>query len=297
VFRRFIGWSTNPNQFALMCTVLVLLSLHLAETAARPGAQLLGLTCVIPALLAGVLTRSDSLILAMLVAGPTFLGIKLFIWAFWPERRPPLRTTVACLVLLSVPGVLASIVPFTPDIAERVEEAAIATMEQNDQAEGRFRLWRDAVDVGLESGMLGLGPGPHLVTKRWKMPPPLKNEAHNTLLDLFTQGGLLATVSFLWITGASAFVTYRANFIWLAALVFALFVFSSFHLIARHPAFWFSVAFCLTAAPAARRTLPDPGRTYRDLALDPAGPAAPNRKWSRHGRSQAARQRRGAGIS
>jgi len=67
-------------------------------------------------------------------------------------------------------------------------------------------LWRQAIDRGLESGMLGLGPGPHL-----QIPPsivagrvstgaepvnighPIQNgtanfEAHNTILDLFTQG-------------------------------------------------------------------------------------------------------------
>lgn len=269
VFRRFVGWSTNPNQFALICTVLVLLSLHLAETETRLYRQFLALFCAVPAFAGGVLTKSDSFILAVLIAGPMLIGTKLLHWGFVDEPRQRLRSMLACLTLFSIVAALVSAAPFASKILEKAQDSAVATMQQNDQAEGRFRLWRDAVDVGLDAGMLGLGPGPHLVSKQWKLPPPLKNEAHNTLLDLLTQGGLLAAASFVWITATSLFTAYRAGLIALAALVFSLFVFSNFHLVARHPTFWFSIVFCLTAADAAREANTGRAATQRERALRP----------------------------
>lgn len=256
IYNRFIGWSMNPNQFSLLCTVLVLLSLYLVETEPRPRMKLLALACLATAFIGGTITLSDSFILAVLLAGPLFIGTKLLDWVFLAERRPSLATTAACLLLLSTPAVLASAAPFAPKIMDSVRQMAVETMEKNDQAAGRFQLWREATDIGLSSGMLGLGPGPHLVGKRqWKLPPPSKGEAHNTFFDLFTQGGLLAAFSFLWLTAATFLAAHRAKLSALAYLVLSLFVFSNFHLIARHPIFWFSIALCLAMSDAAARVL------------------------------------------
>lgn len=274
-YTRFLGWTTNPNQLALLCTVLVLLSVHIAETEAKLSTRYFGLLCAVPAFVAGILTRSDSFVLAMLIAGPMYIGIRLLTWVSSAMSQSSLRSNFACLILLSVPAILVLAVPFTPKVLEKAQQVAIETMEHNDQAEGRFRLWRDAIDVGLEAGMLGLGPGPHLITKQWKNPPPEKNEAHNTLLDLFTQGGLLASLSFLWITGMALLSTYRAKFIGLTALVLSLFIFSNFHLIIRHPIFWFSIAFCLTATEFIPRvkTTRDGARHDRAIRPHPPRPA------------------------
>lgn len=252
VFRRFIGWSNNPNQFALLCTVLMHLSLHLVETSARPGARYVALLCAAPVFVAGLLTRSDSFVLAMLVVGPALIGIKFWNRVFVAERRLSLGTAFACLMIISIPAVLVATAPFTPKLVEKAHGFAVETMENNDQAEGRFELWREAMTVGLRSGLLGLGPGPHLDTKQWKLPPPEKNEAHNTMFDLFTQGGLLAVLGFFWISATAFAVSYRNRFVGLTTLVVSLFVFSNFHLIVRHPIFWFSVALCLATADVLR---------------------------------------------
>lgn len=252
VYNRFIGWSTNPNQFALLCIVLVHLSLHLAETSDHPRAKLFALSCGVLVFLAGILTRSDSFILAMLVVGPLLFGIKILGWAIAAEQRSSMRTVAACLMIFSVPALLIAAAPFAPAISDKARAVAIETMEKNDQAEGRFELWRDSMEVGLKSGLLGLGPGPHLVTKQWKQPPPEKNEAHNTTFDLLTQGGIIAMLSFFGIMAAAFFAAYRLKLVGLTTLVISLFVFSNFHLIARHPVFWFSIALCLATADTLR---------------------------------------------
>jgi hypothetical protein len=111
----------------------------------------------------------------------------------------------------------------------------------------------------------GLGPGPHLRT-----PPSLllvrmatlnrpkavlhpdangtpNFEAHNTTLDLFLQGGLLAVLSFFWLVAMALFSTYKARLAGLTTLLCGLFLFGMSALIIRHPIFWFTIALCLVA--------------------------------------------------
>ena len=253
-WNRLRGWSENPNQFGLLCSVLVILSLHLAETAARPGARFAALMYAVPPFVGGVLSQSDSFILVVLIAGPMFLALKLRTWLFSVERRLSLRTTFACLIFLAVPALLASAAPFAPSIVNQAQKFATETMEKNNQAENRFKLWSEAIEVGVEANMLGLGPGAHLVNKQWKRPPPEKFEAHFVVLDLFTQGGILAALSFVWLTTTACLVAYRARLFALTTLIFVLFVFSMFHhFIIRHPIFWFSIALCLALGDGARR--------------------------------------------
>jgi hypothetical protein len=251
---RFRGWSDNPNQFGLLCSALVILSLHLAETAARPGERLAAILCGVPCFVAGVLTKSDSFVLVVLIAGPMFLAFKLWTWLFSVERRLSLRTALASLIFLAVPGFLVSAAPFAPMAIEQAQKFAVETMEKNDQAENRFKLWAEAVEIGIKAGMLGLGPGPHLVNKQWKRPPPDKFEAHFVILDLFVQGGLLASLMYIWLVTTTFLVTCRAGLIALTTLIFTLFVFSLFHhFIFRHPVFWFSVSLCLAAGLGIRK--------------------------------------------
>jgi hypothetical protein len=44
-WERFRGWSAIPNQLALLCVVLALLSVHLAETAVRWRGRIVALAC------------------------------------------------------------------------------------------------------------------------------------------------------------------------------------------------------------------------------------------------------------
>jgi len=72
-------------------------------------------------------------------------------------------------------------------------------------------------------------------------------EAHNTILDLYLQGGLVAVIALLWIVGSAAMSAWRARYDALLVLVASAAVFSIPHLIIRHPIVWFALTFCLVA--------------------------------------------------
>ena len=133
----------------------------------------------------------------------------------------------------------------------------------------RLTLWRQAIQRGLESGMIGYGPGPHLEIPAvvldgrragnlpMNMVTPQSGlaanfEAHNTVLELFVQGGLLAAGGFVCVVGLAILRALRAGFDALAAGLLAINMFGCFHVIFRHPFVWLLIAGALSARAAVR---------------------------------------------
>lgn len=271
---RFRGFSDNSNQLALFCTVILALSLHLADSADRFGERIAAVICMIVAIFVGRLTRSDAFLLVLIAGGPLFVALKLWRWLMSPERRLSLRSAFAWILALALPLAAAYAAPV---VAFSELEDFIMGMtkggggrDTNETARLRFELWERAMRRGIEAGMLGLGPGPHLeippsivAGRRDSMNEPkdverpvygfVPNfEAHNTFLDLFIQGGLIAVLGLGWLVATAGVATNRAGFDALTALLCGLAIFAVFHLIVRHPIFWFAVSVCLVAPRGGR---------------------------------------------
>jgi O-antigen ligase len=275
-WNRFRGWSQNPAQLALLCAALGLLALHLAETAARPGARLVAVACAILPIYVGRLTKTDAFTLVLLAAGPIFVALKLRTWLVSSEPSMTFRSAAAWLAVLALPLILASAVPLASSIAAQTAVLANAMSKEGEkraeqEAELRLQLWREAWARGVESAMLGLGPGPHLPIpaaisqgrqSTANLPKevyhPSENgtpdyEAHNTILDLFTQGGLLAILSFVWLAARALSNTFKARLAGLTTLLCALLLYAMFALMIRHPIFWFAIAICLVGGVGTGR--------------------------------------------
>ena len=277
-WERFRGWSANPNQLALLCVVLGLLALHLADTAARPGGRVAAACCMILSLYVGRMTGSDTFTLAMVVSGPVFVAVKLRAWLLRPGRRLTLHSAFAGIIVLGLPLLLVSLLPAVVTAGADAESvtrdlAKNGGKELRQESDLRFSLWTQAMQLGVTTSFLGLGPGPHLEiptsilaarsrTKdqpenlehpQWSTAPNF--EAHNSFLDLLTQGGVIAVLSLLWILVASAWLAYRARLAGLTTLICGLGVFCMTGLIIRHPIFWFAIALCLAAGDATDRVV------------------------------------------
>jgi hypothetical protein len=274
---RMRGWSENPNQLAFLCAVLWLLSLHLADVAASTSARLAAIATAILPIYVGRLTKSDTFSLTLVAAGPIFAALKLRTWLLG-QPRFNFRAAIALVAALALPLLLASALPFAYSIAANAE-TLVQDMTKGNQRETentariRFEAWRVAFDRGLESGMLGLGPGPHLpipdTIRAGREDPtgqpkyvehPLVNgtpnfEAHSTPLDLFTQGGLLAVFALAWLFGGAFLLTSTARLDGLTTLLCALTIFTVFHLLVRHPVFWFAIAMCLATPKTGKARL------------------------------------------
>jgi hypothetical protein len=275
---RLRGYAGNPNQLAFLCAVLGLLSLHLADVAASAPARIAAIGAAVLPICVGRFTKGDTFGLILVAAVPIFIAFKLRNWLLSQHPRLTVRSASAWIAILALPLLLASAAPFGYSVA--VEAQALAKdMAKGDEQDTekttqmRLQAWRQAIDRRLESGMLGLGPGPHHPTpagfREGRQDPsdepkylehPEANgtpnfEAHHTLLDIFTQGGLMAVLSLVWLVAATFLLTYRTRLEGLTTLLCGLTIFSIFHLIVRHPIFWFVIAMCLVAAESRKASL------------------------------------------
>jgi hypothetical protein len=252
-FDRLTGWSSDANQLGLVAALLTVISIHLADTATARVKKIVAAACSVLALSVGVLTKSDSFTVGILAAGTVFVAIKSSLWLATFERGLTFRAALVSLALLGLPVLAVGAVPLVPAVAERVEAKSEAIYNEDSQGDLRFHLWAEALEKGVDAAMLGLGPGPHLTKKSWKRSPPAKFESHNTPLELFVQGGLLALLAIAWLYASLLLATTRARLPALAALSCAFVAFSMFHFIIRHPIFWFGVVLCLLEAASVSK--------------------------------------------
>ncbi len=267
---RFQGWTANPNQLALLCAVLGLLALFLADTAAGLGERISAVGCVFLASYVGLLTKSNSFALVLVAAGPIFVVLKFRTWMVSFEKGVTFKFAFAWIIVLALPLVMISISAVSLNSARTVNAAGLGRDKEagtDREAALRIYVWHVAIERGFESGMLGLGPGPHSErpntarSQRYferknfdpKSDPSSNFEAHNTLLELFTQGGLIAVLSSIWLMAMAVLAAYKARQAALITMLCGLGIFSIFHVIIRHPICWFVVALCLVAENKASR--------------------------------------------
>ena len=266
-WERFRGWSQNPNQLSVLCGALTFVCIHLFETSRRLNGQFVALLCLAVSIYTGILTQSDTFRYALLVAFPMFifLGLRAKLNISW-------SALFAVVIMAGALSAYAQIVllPLQSTAIHGSDIVAVLSKEggkkASHEAELRESLWGQALHRGVfDSWMLGLGPGPHLVIPAEIVAAHLEStgapgntvhpqangnanfEAHNTLFDLFTQGGLLAVGSFLWLLATAfrrAFTCERAGLITLLA-GFCVFIFTGN--IIRTPTLWLGLALCLVA--------------------------------------------------
>ena len=213
---RFSGWSENPNQLALYCALLGPLALHLATTTSNTWGRCLALCSLILTFYVGRLTKSDTYLYTTVLACLILLGLRVRAW-LTSDGKVSLSRQLALLFTIAFVPLAISIAPYALSEAANAEDFAKSlTKDKGGEATAetaalRLYLWDEALNKGARSGSLGLGPGPHLdrppIVNQQFLPRPF--EAHSTILDLYTQGGLISVLALLWILGSAAFSAWH----------------------------------------------------------------------------------------
>jgi hypothetical protein len=272
-WERFQGWSDNPNQLALMALGLLLVALYRYETALTFGGRARAVLCLLLGAWVGRLSQSDSFTFAVLTAGLVFCVMTVLAWMRSREPATYVRTAAAWIGVVLLPAFLISLAPSLLLSGDPIASAVTSLTKNggkdaNHEADLRLGLWKAALRRGFESGMLGLGPGPHIpmpseiaadhvnAGREGLVNHPLQGaaanfEAHNTVLDLFTEGGFLLVAAFVFLIGGTLYSVFCAGYKSLTAMLCGLVVFGSTGLICRHPLFWFAIAICLSACDHA----------------------------------------------
>ena len=276
---RMRGWSDNPNQFALMCLLVGFLGVALVERTQGIGAKLLAAFCAGVGLGTGLLAKSNAFS-AVVVAVLLLLALAKLARAFVRAEKRGIPLASLTVAVAALAGWAVCIGAHLSDLRTDAQKATSAMARDdaaNEDAALRVHLWGQAIKVGTESLALGLGPGPHLeiphailagrrdanVPVNIQHPKPgiaANFESHNTVLELFVQGGLIAVAAFVSIVVLGAYRSWKTGLDGMVALLVAIMIFGSFHVVFRHPSVWFAICLALVgrapsamAVPALRR--------------------------------------------
>ena len=208
----------------------------------------------------------------------TFFGIKILAWLRSADRQLTLRSGVSWVALVSASFLLAVGLGLSPLIADEAKQMAMSLaknggVEAAAETDLRVFLWLSAISRGLDSGLLGLGPGPHLdipqsliLQRKSGYEPkyvshPEDNgtanfESHNTYLESFVQGGAIALICLFWLMGTCLSITLRMREASLAAMLCGLAAFGMTTVVTRQPFFWFAITLCLISEQPQGALLP-----------------------------------------
>lgn len=230
--KRFIGWASNPNQYALLLVPAPFLAIFLARISRRRIVTV-SWTCVAMILIPiGLAVGSDALVIAWLVGAS--IGIVFSLWATvkrvgrTPAEQLLTRTVFAGLGFLAGAGIIIGALATAKGIV-----ASIAA--EQGQGVVRLILWLNAARAISESPLVGFGPGKY----SGFLAPFQHREAHNTVLDWGMSTGLLGVLILTLLLMQVAWNAWRSPHRALFGAAIALLVFIQFHYALRHPLMWF----------------------------------------------------------
>ena len=244
---RFMGWSTNPNQTALLMLPMPLIGLFLRSQARTRLHRLWWGGMAAAAAVIGVLTLSDSVIVAWALCAGAFLVLATA--RVVTTRTGGVLRQAALRVILPFVLVVGGGAVVVPLVA-RVLSAA-AALSGSSQGEARFVIWGNGVRAISHSPLVGVGPGSH----SGFFGPFEGFEVHNTYIDWATNTGVLGITLYLALLVWAGVRALRAGSHTRLMILLCMGVFSTFHYVLRQPSFWFYVlvvAFAATPAVASR---------------------------------------------
>lgn len=235
---RYIGFSDNPNQLGvLLCAYPLLAITAIQRSHSLAGRCMAGLG-LLAAILLSVLVRSNTVFSAYILAGTLWAVLRFNLW----DSKLPTGFRIDRLLVTLVFGVLAAMgfVLYALESIDKTESA---------DANGRFPLWINALDGIAQSAFMGVGPG----GQSGPIAPFQGDEAHNFLLDITLQGGLLSLLAYLFLLYSLLRHVLGQRSLLAACVILAVLTQQVSHYTARQPIAWLYLLLPLTlAAPRPR---------------------------------------------
>jgi O-Antigen ligase len=276
--QRYGGWSENPNQLAFFFIPLpVWIAALWRDVASYSWIQRFGLSLLLIALmLMGLLVRSDGLFVVWVLEFFVLLFLRLR-WDMKVSRLSLFGYALAMILCVMVVKTFAhgevrkSFVCAQQTLSQGLnpwrakcyvgafedqETLRIGYSDPVAKVELREDHWRNAFKALRLSPIVGHGPGAFA----WMPGTPLNElgvgkanvEAHNTLLDLATQGGILLALGWCALLFYLLLGAWRVRDSYSFSVVLMIGMFGMFHYLIRQPYLWFVL---IVAFEAIRRRL------------------------------------------
>jgi O-antigen ligase len=233
--QRLSFWANNPNQlsFAILPLPLLIVGLHKSDHFSWRQASLLFLTLAI-CFFIGLIMHSDALFLAW-VAAIAAMAVMHY------SRRSNLASWKLLIVVCALLFAFGSFKAYTSHaIAQAYSDSPFGVGMGENKLSIRGQLWDRAFDVWMQSPVIGHGPGAF----SWMGEPSKFAEAHNTMIDIVTQSGLVGVAMCILVCWTLTLRAWRTRNSTALALLAGVLMFSMAHFVMRQPIFWFYLVLC-----------------------------------------------------
>lgn len=257
-YLRYSAWSANPNQLALFFVPMpIFMFAFWSNIFDKTRSYKLYLLIVFFALIfMGLLIRSDALLLCWV-----FGIIVLILCNFYISSNIDLKFSlmVVFFIILSVFLVKSfasgdlrkSARCAIPNLMHSELSCENVFIQKSNTSLGfgfgdsiqktniRQELWANGLDVWLKSPWIGHGPGEYSwLSTDSAVGRTNQLESHNVTIDLLTQGGLIAGLSWLIMFLFLLHDSWKKKNIYIFSVLLTIYLFSTFHN-TRQPYFWF----------------------------------------------------------
>lgn len=222
---RFSALSKNPNQLALYSLAsLIIVTIFMEHSLIRSIFIILLILC-------GALALSDAFFLAIAV------GLFFYIFSKSVVSSAFLFFGLPAIIILITISFLWINIFYDGSIIETL----YTIWREADQGGTRSSLYMNGIIAFSYSPFLGYGGGAFAGISI----PFEKYEAHNTLIDFATMGGIFLPIIFYFPFVIGFFSSLKKDSLQHAAIS-AFIAFSMFHFVGRHPIVWMAWGACLT---------------------------------------------------
>lgn len=218
---RFIGFSNNPNQLALLYTVIPFLLIHFFKKDNINFNKKYIIYFLLLSVLVVIEIKSRGLLIAW------FISISWIIYYMYYRSKLKANRVVLNFIFVLFLGIVAFNID---EIVSLLFKGGIGGFSH------RMELWSNALELIQSSFLIGFGPGAHVssvvnTTHYW--------EVHNTFIDFTLQTGIIGLLLYLFLLYKIGKNLIKNGNMYLMGAFIALIVFSTFHFVFRQPIFWF----------------------------------------------------------
>ncbi len=237
---RYVGFSDNPNQLGVLLCAYPFLVAHAFVRAHGLFKRTLWAFALVLGLALSVLIKSNTVFAAYILCSAVSAMLFLMRWHRPSEERISLWGLSAAVL-----AGLVALAAFFTYASESVDKTGDA------DANGRFQRWQNATQGVIESFGLGVGPG----GQSGETQPFQGEEAHNFLLDITLQGGVISLAGYLLLFTGAVVLAWRHRSLVLVTVLLAIFTQQVAHYTARQPMAWIFVflPFALLCRPTSGR--------------------------------------------
>ncbi|MGJ7919503.1 O-antigen ligase family protein [Neobacillus sp. LXY-4] len=193
----FSPFANDYHQFAYFVTPLPFIGLYILSKEMKITNKILSVLGIVLCINIGLATTSSTLVSAWGISAVLFCFLKISQFLNKQNKSLSINVVLICVIIFIAFFNFEKVLALVNDF-----------FEGDTNGENRLIIWGNAIKAWQHSPIFGLGPGSYSGTQVFG-----GFEAHNTFLQILTQGGAVAGIAYLFLVLKMTKATYMNTFI------------------------------------------------------------------------------------